>query len=72
MPVKYKAVAHAQPGVRGRGEYRCHARITDRDHIDLKTLFKAISRATAFGEADISVSNYALFQIPFVPYSGTF
>jgi predicted histone-like DNA-binding protein len=63
MPVKYKAVAHAQPGVQGGGDYRYHARITDRDQIDLKTLCKAISSATTFSEADISGALKSLLEM---------
>jgi predicted histone-like DNA-binding protein len=63
MPIKYKAVAHSQPGIQGGGDYRYHARITDRDHIDLKNLCKAISKATTFSEADISGALKSLLEM---------
>ncbi|MFA5330450.1 MAG: hypothetical protein WC384_21840 [Prolixibacteraceae bacterium] len=65
MPVKYKVVRTAQPGVKGGGTYKYYPRVTNRNKIDLEELSAIISEKCTLHGADIHATLIALVaEIP--------
>ena len=53
MPIKYKAVSQAQPGVKGGGSYSYYARICDRENMSIYELCDQISDMSTFSRGDV-------------------
>ncbi|MCF8380756.1 MAG: HU family DNA-binding protein [Bacteroidales bacterium] len=53
MPVKYKAVAQARPGIKGGGTYQYYARICQRQNVDLNDLCERVSLMSTLSPPDI-------------------
>lgn len=53
MPIKYKAVSQAQPGIKGGGNYQYYARICERQNINLIQLCERIALMSTFSRGDV-------------------
>jgi len=54
MPVNYKVVKMAQPGVKGGGQYKYYARIAKRSRYSFRRLCNNIAMKSTFSEGDLT------------------
>jgi predicted histone-like DNA-binding protein len=53
MPLKFKVVKQATPGIKGGGTYKYYPRITGREKASLREVCNSISEASTFSSVDI-------------------
>ncbi len=63
MPIKYKVIHKAQPGVKGGGEKKYYASTQAKDEVSLKEISKMIEQMSTASEADVYLVMLALVHV---------
>jgi len=53
MPIKYKIVKQAQPGIKGGGEYSFYLRSADRKKLTIRDVARILEKRSSVSRADI-------------------
>lgn len=53
MPIKYKIVKHAQPGIKGGGDYNYYLRSANRKKLNIHDVARILEKRSSISRADI-------------------